>query len=306
MMFVHSSFKDIQILCKAIDHLDIRKGDITQYPCDAIVCPDNTMLSGAGGVAKKIHQKAGPLLKLALAKIDGCPIGQIRTTSGFNLNVKFILHTASPAWKGGINYEELQLTNCYSAAMQQAFDLGCRTIAFPSIGTGFHHFPKKRATEIAMGTIFRHLTTVPTAMKVSIICTDDETYEIYKNTLKHMIVKIFKEFYSPENCTINRLSDHHMGPYSFWMLKLRNLETIPHEYIDYVDTIGFKAKPSNILSDGQYYYELSKSAHLWDYRTCLAYIIYLLFGSGENDHLESGGNDQFESGRNRQQPRLVF
>ena len=32
----------------------------------------------------------------------------------------------------------------------------------------------------------------------------------------------------------------------------------------------------------------------------------VVFGSGENDHLESGGNNQFESGRNRQQPRLVF
>jgi hypothetical protein len=151
----------------------------------------------------------------------------------------------------------------------------CETVAVPSIGTGYHRFPKKRAAEIAISTLIYQLAREQMPIKVMMVYTDEETYETYKNALKQVIVKFFLEYYSPESCACNCLGDSDMEPYCFWMVKLRDLETVPHEYQDYIDANGFKAKSSKKYTTDQYYYLLSKNAHLWDYRTCLAYITYL-------------------------------
>jgi O-acetyl-ADP-ribose deacetylase (regulator of RNase III) len=275
MVFANSLKRDIRNVCDAIDSVDICKGDITLQSYDAIVCPDDTKLSGSGGLAKKIHLKAGPLLKKALASIDECPVGQTRVTDGFKLSTTHIIHTATPAWEGGNNYEELKLTSCYSSILQAASDLHCETLAIPSIGTGYHKFPKERAAEIALRTIVYYQAKIPSCLRVSIVCTNEETYEHYKIVFKRMIVKLFMEFYSPESCEINHLSDMDMGPYYSWMVKLRDLETVSHDYSDYIKVIGFSDCSATDMPIDQYYYRLSQRAHLWDYRTCLAYITYL-------------------------------
>ncbi len=275
MIYSSSLTRDIQKFCDAVELLDICEGDILQHPCDIIVCPDGKELNGKGGLAKKIHKSAGPLLKKALAAVGECYTGQVYATEAFHLNSKYIIHAVSPKWEGGKNKEEYQLAHCYAAAIQKTSDLHCISIAFPSIGTGCHNFPKKRAAEIAINTILYNLTIIPESIQVSIVCANHETCEIYKNAFKQSIVKMFSEYYSPESYVCNHLSEQDMGPYFLWMVKLKNLETVEYNYSDYLDLIGFNQETATELTTDQFYYTLSSNAYLWDYRTCLAYITYL-------------------------------
>lgn len=276
MSFFVPTKREVQLLCQAIDSLEICIGDIIQHPCDAIVCPDDTKLKGTGGLAKKIHHAAGPLLREATATLGECQVGKAITTDAFQLNAKHVIHTVSPAWNGGVDFEEKKLAECYASAMQEAVALGCRTVVFPSIGTGFHRFPKKRAAEIATKTLLYYLMHAAKPIRVAIVCANEETYEISKSAFKKRIVECFLDYYCPENCVWSNLSDGDMGPYFQWMLKLMNLETIEHKYNDYLEIIGVTGQdwPEQMNSDRQHYL-LSQSAQHWDYRTCLAYIIYL-------------------------------
>ena len=68
--------------------IQVVQGDITTIAADAVVNAANTTLMGGGGVDGAIHRAAGPALYAACEKFGGCPTGEARITSGFNLPAK--------------------------------------------------------------------------------------------------------------------------------------------------------------------------------------------------------------------------
>lgn len=259
---------------KAIESLHIEKGDITQYSCDIVVCPDNQNLSGTSSVAKALRSVAGPSMEKATKFLEGCSVGDVKAIPGFQSKAKKILFTASPKWNGGIDFEEMYLAKCYDAIMRYAIENGCQTLVIPSVGTGFHHFPKTVAAEIAIDTIIHHLIN-DASMDVTIVCSSDETLEIYKQALKKKIVQEFLLFYNPTAYVCNQLSYRDMTPYYNWMTKLRDLESVPHNYLDYMEELNAAVGELYQNDFDKAFYLLSKQCHGWDYRTCLAYIIFL-------------------------------
>lgn len=121
--------------------LEVVQGDITKQVVDAIVNAANTTLRGGGGVDGAIHRAAGPALDLACARFGGCPTGAARLTPGFRLPARFIIHTPGPVWQGGHHGEAALLAACYRNSLALAAQVGCRTVAFPSISTGVYAYP---------------------------------------------------------------------------------------------------------------------------------------------------------------------
>ena len=139
--------------------VNVVQGDITRAQVDAIVNAANTTLMGGGGVDGAIHRAAGPGLYLACRKFNGCPTGEARITSGFNLPARYIIHTPGPIWHGGDGDERQLLANSYRNSLRLAEENGCRTVAFPSISTGVYAFPLELAAPIALTTIRDFLDT---------------------------------------------------------------------------------------------------------------------------------------------------
>lgn len=135
---------------------DAIQGDITKIDVDAIVNAANTTLMGGGGVDGAIHRAAGPGLYAACLKFHGCPTGEARITSGFNLPANYIIHTPGPIWHGGHNGEPELLANSYFNSLQLAEDNGCHTVAFPSISTGVYafHWKKRLRLQLTQFIIF--------------------------------------------------------------------------------------------------------------------------------------------------------
>lgn len=91
--------------------IKVVQGDITKARVDAIVNAANTTLMGGGGVDGAIHRAAGPGLYIACRRFNGCPTGEARITSGFNLPAQYIIHTPGPIWHGGDGVERQLLAN---------------------------------------------------------------------------------------------------------------------------------------------------------------------------------------------------
>jgi len=165
------------------DRIRIEQGDITKLSVDAIVNAANTSLLGGGGVDGAVHRAAGPKLLEECGKIGGCPTGEARLTSGYDLPAKHVIHTVGPVWSGGSHNEDELLANCYRNSLALAVKHGLRTIAFPSISTGAYRFPLDRAAKIAVGEVRSFLADHRQIESVTFVCFDERARDAYAKEL---------------------------------------------------------------------------------------------------------------------------
>ena len=108
-----------------------------------------------------IHIKCGKPLHDATDKLPPLRLGEAKATPGFVLPCKYIIHTSGPKWRESHFLEISLLGSCYRNSVQLAYNLGCRSIAFPLISSHSKHFPKETALTTAIDAIKESLQEYP-------------------------------------------------------------------------------------------------------------------------------------------------
>lgn len=170
------------------EKIEVIQADITRMDVDAIVNAANHSLLGGGGVDGAIHRAAGPELLAFNRTLGGCETGKAKTSPGFRLKAKYIIHTVGPVWSGGQNGEDEFLRSCYRNSLDEAVSHGCHTIAFPSISTGVYGFPFERACSIALAAVDLYLSEHASIDKVYLVAFGDNDYKKYS--------RLHKEYFS--------------------------------------------------------------------------------------------------------------
>ena len=166
--------------------IEIIIADITTLDVDAIVNAANSSLLGGGGVDGAIHRAAGPQLLEECSTLGGCPTGEAKLTSGYNLVARHVIHTVGPIWQGGKEREHHLLRSCYRNSLEIASTHGLKSIAFPAISCGAYGFPIEEAALIAIGTTIQHVAGQTSVDKVIFACAADEVQNALKNVYEEM------------------------------------------------------------------------------------------------------------------------
>lgn len=162
--------------------LAARQVDITTLAVDAIVNAANDRLLPGGGVCGAIHAAAGPDLAAACAALGGCPTGEVRSTPGFRLPARWVIHAVGPVWRGGTAGEPELLAAAYRGSLAELRRLGGRSIAFPAISTGIYGYPKEAAARLAVRTVREDLAARG-ELDVTFACFDAGMLDLYQKEL---------------------------------------------------------------------------------------------------------------------------
>ena len=171
---------------------EILQNDITRMHADAIVNTANPEPVIGSGTDYAVHSAAGPGLLEARRQVGSIRPGCCAVTPAYDLDAKFVIHAVGPKWRGGLSGEARLLRSCYDRALALAAELGCSSIAFPLISTGFYGFPKDRALKIAVAAFRRFLETHE--MQILLVVWDRDSVRISEK-LHDRVAKYVDEHY---------------------------------------------------------------------------------------------------------------
>ena len=173
---------------------EIVRNDIVNMKVDAIVNTANPKPIIGDGTDRAIHCKAGERLLLARKEIGDIAIGTSKITPAFDLNARYVIHTAGPIWKDGKSGEEALLASCFKSSLRLAKEKDCESIAFPLISSGSYGFPKPIALQIAVREISAFL--LENEMQVYLVVFGKQSFELSEKLFKSVSSYIDENYVS--------------------------------------------------------------------------------------------------------------
>ncbi len=161
--------------------LELREGDLTELPADAIVNPANRELELGGGVAGAIRRKGGPTIQAECDRLAPIATGEAVVTGGGTLRARRVIHAVGP--RQGEGDEEEKLASATRRVLELAEELSLGWVALPAISTGVFGFPMDRAAEIMLGTTIAFLLPGSRLERVTFCLWGGEAFGIFAGEL---------------------------------------------------------------------------------------------------------------------------
>ena len=157
---------------RKIRHTDVRlvRGDLTLLDVDAIVFYARPDLQLGSGVGTALSVRGGPSLQKELAGKAPVATGESVITGGGNLKARHVVHAVGPRFQEEDIEGRLRAT--MRSALRRAEEKGCKTIAFPPMGTGFYGIPLDTCARVMLEAIREHAGG-ETGLKEILLCVMD-------------------------------------------------------------------------------------------------------------------------------------
>jgi O-acetyl-ADP-ribose deacetylase (regulator of RNase III) len=173
--------------------ITILQGNLITQDVDAIVNAANGRLLGGDGVDGQIHNAAGPQLLAECRTLGGCATGDAKTTKGYNLNARHVIHAVGPAYpieRDDPNDPEYlaecaeaasKLASCHKSILREARKHQFKSIAIPAISTGIFGYPTEKAALVAREAVYNDLQQngKGSLTEIRFVLWEPEKFDIY-------------------------------------------------------------------------------------------------------------------------------
>ncbi len=127
----------------------VKKGDITEEDCEAIVNPANSLMIMGGGVAGAIKRKGGEVIEREARRYAPVPVGEAVVTSAGALKAKYVIH-APTMEKPAMSITVRHVEKAAQAVFKTACSRGFSCIALPALGAGVGGVPVRESVSAVL------------------------------------------------------------------------------------------------------------------------------------------------------------
>ncbi len=185
-------FKQIAELIKPSKRQHLQKirlhyGPILEIEgCETITFFMSPRLEWEGSLNHEVLGLAGPRLDaFILDRIQKPQSGTAHCLPSFDMtDRKGLFMAVLSEWDGGIDFDDTDLVRCYRNTVEQAQQLGFRSVAFPAMGKDKRDFPHIRFARLAIQGILERLDD--RMDEVYIACMDKRMHDTYRERLVKM------------------------------------------------------------------------------------------------------------------------
>lgn len=174
----------------------VRKGDITETDCRAVVNAANNEFRMGGGVAKAIKKKGGEQIEDEVVKQGPVNIGDSVISGAGKLKADFVIHSATMGLDFKTNGEYIR--KAVKTALRAAQEKKIDSVAFPALGCGTGGFSFKNSAKIMAQEVFTYCKEIdnPEVKTIEFVLFTEKGYAdfqkyVYKY-LDHLENKISK------------------------------------------------------------------------------------------------------------------
>ena len=179
------------------DRVCLIREDITKLEVTVMVNSTDVTFAGMGTLDRKVFNKGGLELREACTKLGICKEGDVKTTEGYGLPAKHVLHVVPPEqWRK--NSKDI-LRQIYREILYTAQWLRATSLAIPAIGTGMLNYPRRDCAALALEEVHRFLETAePTnpLEKIILVAYSSNDDFVYKSLLP--------QYFPPVDRNVNR------------------------------------------------------------------------------------------------------
>ena len=159
-------------------NIEILYGDIWEASVDAIVCQANTDLEAEDSITTKLIEVGGDDIQAECNDIENAEVGQAVATNAGKLPVKKLIHAMV------YNVGEIITEESIMAAVRQSLlltkELSLTSVAMPLLSGDNSDIPVKRAAELILAEVKRHLEGDTSLEKVLFVLNDETSYEAFE------------------------------------------------------------------------------------------------------------------------------
>ncbi|KAF1947080.1 hypothetical protein EJ02DRAFT_450051 [Clathrospora elynae] len=162
----------------------LAREDITKLEVDIMVNSTDVLFLGMGTLDRSVFKKGGFELREQVKKFGRCKEGDVKSTQGYFLPAKHILHVIPPN-QYGKNTKDV-LRSIYREVLLTAMLMKATSVAIPSIGTGMLNYPRRDCASLAIEEVKRFLESIeannPIEKIIFVVYSSNDEF-IYKSLL---------------------------------------------------------------------------------------------------------------------------
>lgn len=166
------------------EKIEILYGDICKIEVDAIICETNTNMEPDSEITDRLVRQGGDDVQIEYNRIANVQKGNAVATTAGKLPAKLLISTimSNP---GEDAEEEEEMMVAVRNSLHLAKEKKLKTVSMPLIGAR-SSIPIKRAAELILAEIKRHLEWETTLEKVFVVLDEDAAYEAFEEAYRQL------------------------------------------------------------------------------------------------------------------------